>query len=344
MPHRLTGTLFVAATLVLACAWSVHARDGRLRERVRERIEARRGAFDTQSGAARPGPDRPIDAPGLYRYTLRHDGLEREYLVHVPRAYVRSKAIPVVFALHGGGGHMELQADEATYGLVGKSEQASFIAVFPNGYSRMPGGKLATWNAGACCGDARDRHIDDVGFVRHVHADVARHLTIDRRRVFAVGMSNGGMMAWRLACEAPDLFRAIAAVAGTDNTTRCSRLTPSPCCTSTRRTIRTCCLTAVRGPDAFRDPSKVTRFTSVPATIAKWMRSNACDATPPRRILDRTGAWCEVHTPCRGDARVQLCVTETGGHSWPGGGAVRGKTPSSALSANEVMWDFFMRQ
>ena len=342
MSYRLMAAL-VVATLAVASALTVDARDGRLRERIRERLEERRGARAESSDAARPGPDGAIRAPGLYRYTLRHDGLEREYLVHVPKSYLRSKPMPVVFAFHGGGGHMEYQADEATYGLVGKSEQAGFIAVFPNGYSRMPDGKLATWNAGACCGDARDRNVDDVGFVRRVHADVARHLEVDRRRVFAVGMSNGGMMAYRLACEASDLFRAIAAVAGTDNTLQCTPSRPVPVLHIHAKDDTHVLFEGGAGADAFRDPSKVTQFTSVPATIAKWTQSNGCSAAPPRRVLERPDAWCEVHAPCRGDAQVQLCVTETGGHSWPGGGAVRGKTPSQALSANDVIWDFFAR-
>lgn len=340
MSNRMRWVLGTALVAMVAAA--ANAREGRLRERVRERLQERRDAPGASRDEARPGPQGAIRAPGLYRYTLRHDGIEREYLVHVPKAYARSSPMPVLFAFHGGGGHMEWQAGDATYGLVAKAEQAGFIAVFPNGYSRFPGGKFATWNAGACCGDARDRGIDDVGFVRRMHADVARHLEIDRRRVFATGMSNGAMMSYRLACEAPDLFRAIAAVAGTDNTLRCEPSRPVPVLHIHAKDDTHVLFDGGAGPDAFRDPSKVTEFTSVPATIAKWTRLNGCTASP-RRVLERPGTWCEVHAPCRGDAQVQLCVTETGGHSWPGGGRVRGKAPSDALSANDVMWEFFSR-
>ncbi|UCU94273.1 hypothetical protein [Hydrogenophaga taeniospiralis] len=78
--------------------------------------------------------------------------------------------------------------------------------------------------------------------------------------------------------------------------------------------------------------------------MAKWARLNGCEAAP-RRVLEVPGAWCETRSPCRGGAEVKLCVTETGGHSWPGGRKVRGEQPgASAVSANELIWDFFSRR
>jgi polyhydroxybutyrate depolymerase len=66
----------------------------------------------------------------------------------------------------------------------------------------------------------------------------------------------------------------------------------------------------------------------------------------PHRVLDKPGAYCEAYAPCSGGAQVQLCVTETGGHSWPGGHKPRaaGAAPSDAISANDVMWKFFDRR
>ena len=138
--------------------------------------------------------------------------------------------MPVVFAFHGGGGDMQLMAGDH-YGLVAKADSAGFIAVFPNGYSRFPRGKLATWNAGHCCGAARDTGSDDVGFVRAMVAQLRQRASIDTQRIFATGMSNGGMFSYRLACEMADVFRAIAPVAGTDNRigVACSRQRRHPC-------------------------------------------------------------------------------------------------------------------
>lgn len=273
---------------------------------------------------------------------LLHDGLMREYRVHLPPAIDSGRRLPLLLAFHGGGGDMALQADDALYGLRRKADEAGFIVVFPNGVGLLRSGKLATWNAGRCCGAARDRQVDDVGFVRALVERLQQQLPIDPARIFATGMSNGGMLAHRLACEMADTFRAVAAVAGTDNTEACAPTRPVSVLQLHARDDTHVLFDGGAGPDAFRDRSKVTDFVSVPETMRRWRQRNGCQGAA-QRVLERPGAWCERHEACAGGARVQLCVTEAGGHSWPGASQVRrGKAPASqALSANDVMWDFF---
>lgn len=332
MEHRLLAFVAAALALGLHCAGAV-AQDSSLGQRIRDRLQQRQ---QTQAKEVKPG-----DAVHI----LELGGLKRQYLVHVPKGYDPAKPAPVLVALHGGGGNMRLQADDGRYGLISKSESAGFVAVFPNGYSAWPGGRLATWNAGACCGSARDKGVDDVAFVRAVVADVQRRLHVDPQRVYATGMSNGGMLAHRLACEAADVFAGIAAVAGTDNTLACTPTRAIPVLHIHARDDDHVLFNGGAGPNAFRDESKVTAFTSVPETIVRWVKRNAC-APLATRVLERPGATCERYSGCQGGAAVQLCVTETGGHSWPGAEAVRrGKEGASqALSANDVMWDFFERR
>jgi polyhydroxybutyrate depolymerase len=243
-------------------------------------------------------------------------------------------------ALHGGGGSAAYQADDASYGLVSKSEQAGFVVVFPNGITERGNGMFATWNAGRCCARARDQDVDDVGFLRAVIADVMSRIGIDPRRVFAIGMSNGAMMAYRLACEAADVIRGIMAVAGTDNTRAC---TPSRSVAVLHVHARDDDRVLFEGGAGknFRRKDVVTDFTSVPDTIDRWVRFDHA-ALSARRVLTVPGAWCDRHDAGPGGAPVQLCVTDTGGHSWPGGSKSRaGAAPSQAIRANDVMWDFF---
>jgi len=295
-------------------------------ERIRELMRQPRAPSD-------PNPT-PITMPGDYRFSFVHGGITREYLVHVPKSY-RSKPTPMLVALHGGGGDADFQADDSKYKLISKSEAAGFIAVFPNGYSRFPSGILATWNAGACCGGAQKNEIDDVGFIREVIARVERQASIDPKRIFATGMSNGAMMSWRLACEAPEI-RAIAPVEGTDNTARC---TPS-------RPVPVIQFHAADDPNVpFNGGIGVgpshTDFVSVPATQAKWVQLNRADPKA-KRVLTVSGAHCDLHAAKAGGAPVELCLTDTGGHSWPGGGTQQGrKQPSMAISANDLTWSFF---
>ena len=310
--------------------------DGSLRERLKERREQRLREADAST-------DSKITRPGDYVFTVVHDGLARKYRVHVPTGYDPATPAPVLFALHGGGGNMDYQANDQRYGLISTSEREGFIAVFPNGYSKLRSGKFATWNAGACCGDARDKNIDDVGVIRRVVDDVTGKLNVDRNRFFAAGMSNGGMMSYRLACELSDTFSAIAAVAGTDNTTTCQPKKPMAILHIHAKNDDHVLFNGGAGPGAFRDESKITQFTSVPATVSKWVASSRCNPTP-KRILEKPGAYCDLYSPCEANVSVQLCVTDTGGHSWPGGTKPRSESPSSAISANDVMWKFFTYQ
>lgn len=281
-----------------------------------------------------------LPKPGTHSLSLLYAGQTRQFIVHVPRSYAATRPTPLVLSFHGGGGNMRIQAEDRFYGHISQAEAAGFIAVFPNGYSRFPGGRLATWNAGNCCAAARDQQSDDVGFVRALIQHLHGQLNIDRSRIFADGMSNGAMMAYRLACDMPETFRAIAAVAGTDNTRQCA---PGRGVSVLHIHARDDQMVLFNGGSG-RDSPQVADFVSVPASIAKWVGLNACQATP-RRVLELPGAYCEAYSGCRDGAEVRLCVSENGGHAWPGGVKPRGgQASTSPFKATEMAWDFFSRQ
>jgi polyhydroxybutyrate depolymerase len=325
----LIGAATLAAVTVTIGGTAVAQRAERLQQ-VIERARELRGTQPTDPNAT------AIRAPGDYRFSFVHDGLTREYLVHVPKSYRPGRATPMLIALHGGGGDADFQADDSKYKLISKSEQAGFIAVFPNGYSRFPSGALATWNAGTCCGAAQKNNVDDVGFIREVIHRMERQASIDPARVYATGMSNGAMMSWRLACEAPEI-RAIAPVEGTDNTTACNPAHP----------VAVIEFHSADDPNVpfnggvGQGPSHAD-FRSVPETQGKWVLLDRASVAQVKRVLTVPGAHCDLHPAGHGGAPVELCVTDTGGHSWPGGGTQQGrKQPSMAISANDLMWNFF---
>ncbi|HRD83739.1 MAG TPA: alpha/beta hydrolase-fold protein [Rubrivivax sp.] len=304
---------------------------------LRERIAAKRA--ERQAGRT-PG-NRPIGKPGTYDFTMEHDGETRMYRVHVPQSYSPARPTPVVFSFHGGGGSADIMSQDKYYGLVTKSEQAGTIAVFPNGYSRFRDGKLATFNAGICCGNARDKNVDDVGFVRKIVSRLKEQLNVDPDRISANGMSNGAMMSYRLACEAAEIFHSIAAVAGTDGMETCK---PSRPVNVLHIHARNDELVLFNG-GAGKDSKTLANFRSVNDTVARWVKLNGCNATP-RRVLDRPReVVCESYGGCTGGVEVKACITETGGHSWPGGVKVRtGERGSTAFNANDMMWDFYERR
>jgi polyhydroxybutyrate depolymerase len=324
------------ALTLAACTTSADAQEDRMG--LRDRLKQMR-QIEENYPEPPAGPER-LEAAGDFTYRIDHGGSKRKYIVHVPSSYRASSPAPVVLALHGGGGFAEYQAKDENYGLISKANQAGFVAVFPNGYSPFRTGKFATWNAGTCCAGARDKNIDDLGFLRAVVDDVAKRMSIDRSRVYSIGMSNGALMSYRLACEAPDLIRGIMAVAGTDNTTQCEPKRPVSILHVHARNDDHVNFQGGAG-SATRDASKVTNFKSVPDTIAKWVKLNRCNPKP-ERVLEGRGATCEQYTGCADNTRVKLCVTDGGAHSWPGAIKSRSSEPASkAIVANDVMWDFF---
>ena len=235
--------------------------------------------------------------------------------------------VPLVVALHGFQSDAEVMAKVTA--LAAEAGQKNFVAAFGVGLDK-------SWNADLCCGASAAAGTDDVAYLRTMILTVEEQFPVDRSKVFFLGYSNGGMMAHRLACDASDLFTAITAVAGTDNTRDCHPSRPVSVLHIHARDDERVLFNGGAG-----QPSKqVTDFTSVADSTSRWVQRNGCQPTP-RTVLQAPGARCVEHEGCQGGSRVRLCVTETGGHSWPGGGKVLGTRGSQALSATTEMEHFF---
>ncbi len=340
----LKSFLIVLVSLTVLNVKSEEEKKGWLREKIKARVIKR--LEDKPAPEVNLTSSQKIEKSGTYTLSLKHGGLDRYFLIHVPPHFDATKALPLVVAMHGGGGDMNIQATDEYYKLISKSDAAGFVAVFPNGYSRFKSGQLATWNAGKCCGDARDKNIDDVGFIKAMLEQIQKQLNVDPKKIFATGMSNGAMMAYRLACEMPQTFKAIAAVAGTDNTVDCKPASNISILHIHAKDDDHVLFNGGSGKPFADDPSLVTDFNSVPNTIAKWVKMNNCEAAP-KKVLEVEGAYCEKYSKCKSNTEVELCVTEKGAHSWPGGKKPRERGRSSAskaISANDVMWQFFSAQ
>jgi polyhydroxybutyrate depolymerase len=231
------------------------------------------------------------------------------------------------------------------YGWKEKSEAEGFIIAFTNGTSGFQSQVLATWNAGTCCAYARDNNVDDVAYTKHVIADIKREFNVRADAVFATGFSNGGMMMHRLACEAPELFRAVAAVSGTDGMTTCAPKKQIPIMHIHAIDDTHVLFYGGAGDDAFRDVSQVTEFTSVPDTVTHWVARYGLSSTPTR-VLENDGAYCDLYTGSTLGGKFELCVTPDGKHSWPDAkdASHSGAIPTKTINGNNVVWNFFMGQ
>ena len=279
--------------------------------------------------------------PGNHTLSLAVGGLQRSAIVHVPPQYDRTIPMPVVVAFHGGGANADNMVRFS--GLDEKADQAGFIVVYPYGTGRLQ--RMLTFNGGNCCGKAAADGVDDVEFTRRLLDDLAAAVTIDPKRVFATGMSNGAIMAYRLAAELSDRIAAIAPVSGPMGTKAWAPKRPVSVIHFHGTADEFAPFEGGRG----RGPSG-TDFFSVSDTIQACVEADGCDPKPvttslPDTSADGTTAVRKTYGPGRDGAEVVLIVIEGGGHTWPGreprlGGL--GKATRD-ISANDLMWAFFQR-
>jgi polyhydroxybutyrate depolymerase len=272
-------------------------------------------------------------------YSLAVGSASRSFLVHIPKNLAAAN-LPLVIALHGGGTNGKRM--ERFSGLSESSERYGFVVVYPDGSGRL--NRFLTWNAGSCCGYAPKHAIDDVAFIRRLIQYMIEHYHIDSSRVYVTGISNGAMMAYRLAAEIPDQIAAIAPVAGT--------LTIDPGIIHAAMPIihfhgtddRYVPFTGGRGSRG------VTRnsYMAVEETIKVWRRINQAAAIPvveelPSVHNDGTHVTRYTYRTERDSQNIVLYKIIGGGHTWPGqphAWLLLGRT-TTEISANDLMWEFF---
>ena len=316
---------FTAALLGLAAVALAAGREGPRRERVRERIAQKQRANET----------------GNPEYSLDVGGRKRTYLLHLPKGHDGQSTLPLVVVFHGGGGNAP-NAVRMT-GMDAKADAETFLVAYPNGTGPVDGAFL-TWNAWNCCGPALDDTADDVGFVRALVERLRRDHDVDPKRIFATGLSNGGMMTHRVGCELSDIFAAIAPVAGALNTEDCRPKDPVSVVIfhgTADRHVR-----YDGGPPletADRRHPRVDKPVSY--AVASWVKHNRCKPDP---LHSRKGGVVhDVYADGADGAGVELYAIEGQGHAWPGGRKGRRygnvDAPTTEISATDLMWDFFAR-
>ncbi|HSN16770.1 MAG TPA: PHB depolymerase family esterase [Gammaproteobacteria bacterium] len=279
-------------------------------------------------------------AAGDPRIEIEYAGLDRSYLLHMPSP-LPNDPLPLVVVLHGGGGSAESAAKMT--GFDAEADKEGFIVVYPNGTGKArpflnalgkPG--FLTWNAGSCCGYAYEKQIDDVGFIRALVVQVIKDNAADPKRVYVTGISNGGMMAYRLACEASDLFAAIAPVSAVQEVASCKPSQPVSVFHIHGAKDENVPLDGGVGKKAIEKEDR----KPVQDSIDFWVRQDGCSVTvhsqEPDVLMTNYGG-------CQAGSEVSFFLIQDGGHAWPGGQRIARflDPPSRALDATSEIWDFF---
>lgn len=255
--------------------------------------------------------------------SIQVGGLTRTYLVHVPATLAADPALVVM--MHGAGGTGRVS--EAGRGWDEQADAAGFVVAYPDGVDRL-------WNAGDCCGRVSEPRDDvvDVGFITALVRQAQAEFGVRGERTFATGMSNGAMMAYRLACDT-DLFHAVAPVAGTI-VTPC----PDPHPVSLLAIHGTADQTVTMDG---RVGAGGTAVQGLPVTdaVAVFRTADGCD--PP--VTTTAGAVTTDAASCPDGREVTLITIAGAGHQWPGAPTARdgADAPSDALDATATVWDFF---
>lgn len=266
----------------------------------------------------------------------------RDFYVYTPSGDPPTSGWPVVLALHGSGTDARFMYHFC--GLHHTAEAERFVVVYPNGTGRVMAAR--GWNAGDKVGYAARQGVDDLRFFDHLLNHLTTRYPVDPNRVYAAGMSNGGMMCFRLAVELAGRFAAIASVAGTMLRLENSPTVPTP-------------LVHIHGThDQYvlyqggPGPKSLARgdYPSVAETVRTWVEVNganphAVTEALPLMVEDGTHVERTQHTKQTDQgAEVLLYTIHGGGHTWPGqyqGPDYLGPV-SGNLDTNWAIWEFFV--
>jgi len=279
--------------------------------------------------------------------TLESGSLQRRYLVHVPPQAAKGHRMPLVFLLHGGGGHADKIAKNGEGGRMEQlSDQEGFLLVYPDGIAKG-------WNDGRS-----DLHIpvarkgvDDVQFFQDMIRDIQREFSIDPARIHSCGISNGGFMSLALAAAMPETLASIAAVTANVSVDLARNVHPS-------EPISVIFLNGTKDPLVPFDGGEVQvlnqkrgKILSTAQSVLWWAQVDGCRQSIPltwlanRAPLDGTRIARSGHTGGRNGTEVVLYTVVGGGHTWPGGVQylprfLVGPTSQDA-HGSDLIWEFF---
>ncbi|WP_327139586.1 extracellular catalytic domain type 1 short-chain-length polyhydroxyalkanoate depolymerase [Nocardia sp. NBC_01327] len=289
----------------------------------------------------RPAPAR---ASGDTTMTVESEGMSRQYVIHRP-AHAPAGPLPAVLIFHGGGGTPESMVTATHFDTLADAQ--GFLAVYPAGADRSwNDGRGADTKAGAA-------GHDDIAFVSTLIDHLVANDGVDAARVYATGISNGGMLTEDLGCRLAGKLAAIAPVSGplpAADESDCTPAYPLPVLEihGTADPIVSYTGGPVRVTSGHHGGPGTSAVLSVADTQDFWRTRESCGPVTttalPHQADDGTSVNVETST-CAAGSKVELYSVTGGGHTWPGGPQYLPKAVVGPVShqfdATQVIWQFF---
>lgn len=259
---------------------------------------------------------------GQALHTINSAGSERSYVLYVP-PHEANASLALVFNFHGSGSTPERQ--EAQTDFIRLAETYAFALVYPVG-AFTNSVTAGSWNANL------DAGVDDVQFTRDMIEDVAAMLNIDRKRIYSTGMSGGGRMTSRLACELSDVLAAAAPVAGLQYPDGCELKRAIPI-----QTFHS--IDDATNQYEVSGSSRPYWRMGVETALDRWRQANDCSLTNSSDKLSQRVTYYQW-SDCAGSAEIQFYQLTNGGHTWPNAPTA---SSNKEINASELIWEFFSK-
>ena len=275
---------------------------------------------------------------------MQWNGEDRTYITYIPRSIKASDDIPLLFALHGGGGTAKNMSEFILGRFDELAEEKGFIVVYPQGIDKQ-------WNDGRGLRSVRTmkENTDDVGFIIEIIETLSKDYNIDRSKIFTSGISNGGFMSTRLACDRPDIFKGAAIVTASLSRRYLPKCQPSNAISMIVFNGTDDQLVPYEGGQVRVLGRRRGRVLSTDDYFNFWKEKNQCQKLNETINLpdlkdDGTTVSLTSYTECNGDAKMDLYTIHGGGHTWPGGKPylkrIAGNV-SQEINACDLIWEFF---
>lgn len=278
--------------------------------------------------------------------SVDYNGVERSYVLYKSESSASQRRQPLIIALHDNGSSARNLVRISQGKLNKLAAESGFNVVYPEGLKK-------NWvlnKYGAASSDSESSH-SDVGFIKMLVESLRDEIAIDDSRIFVVGMGSGGALAYQLACEVSDMFRAVGVVAASipeQNMQFCEGASGASLVVinGTKNPV-----IPYDGGESQLMNGTSMNVLSTEETMALWLKKNGClyhakeHLLPDEDTRDNTSISKYLYVGCKSDVQVMLYKVQGGGHTWPGGRQYSkqdrvGRT-SRDIDASREIWTFF---